>query len=57
LPGSRFQANDEKVFLDALRVKIRDAESLQVKNKAAYVVLGVTPERERELLGLWIANT
>ena len=39
------------VFLDALRVKIRDAESRQVKNKAVYVALGVTPEGERE----WIA--
>ena len=45
------------VFLDALRVKIRDAESRQVKNKAVYVALGVTPEGEREVLGLWIANT
>ena len=44
------------VFLDALRVKIRDAESRQVKNKAVYVALGVTPESEREVLGLWIAN-
>ena len=44
------------VFLDALRVKIRDAESRQVKNKAAYVALGVTTEGEREVLGLWIAN-
>jgi transposase-like protein len=35
------------VFLDALRVKIRDAESRQVKNKAVYVALGVTPEGER----------
>ena len=43
------------VFLDALRVKIRDAESRQVKNKAVYVALGVTPEGEREVLGLWIA--
>ena len=32
------------VFLDALRVKIRDAESRQVKNKAVYVALGVTPK-------------
>lgn len=40
------------VFLDALRVKIRDAESRQVKNKAVYVALGVTPEGEREVLGL-----
>ena len=38
-----------------LRVKIRDAESRQVKNKAVYVALGVTPEGEREVLGLWIA--
>ena len=44
------------VFLDALRVKIRDAESRQVKNKAVYVALGVTPEGEREVLGLWVAN-
>jgi len=44
------------VFLDALRVKIRDAKSRQVKNKAVYVALGVTPEGEREVLGLWIAN-
>ena len=49
-------ANHERVFLDALRVKIRDAESRQVKNKAVYVALGVTPEGEREVLGLWIAN-
>ena len=27
LPGSRLLANDERVFLDALRVKIRDAPS------------------------------
>jgi transposase-like protein len=30
-------------------------ESRQVKNKAVYVALGVTPEGEREVLGLWIA--
>ncbi|MFT6104952.1 MAG: hypothetical protein ACJA1E_001378 [Paracoccaceae bacterium] len=44
------------VFLAALRVKIRDAESRQVKNKAVYVALGVAPEGEREVPGLWIAN-
>ena len=41
------------VFLDALRVKISGAESRQVKNKAVYVALGITPEGEREVLGLW----
>ncbi|MDG1334978.1 MAG: IS256 family transposase [Tateyamaria sp.] len=44
------------VFLDALRVKIRDAESRPVKNKAVYVALGVNSDGEREVLGLWIAN-
>jgi transposase-like protein len=45
------------VFLDALRVKIRDAESRQVKNKAVYIALGVNADGEREVLGLWVANT
>ena len=40
------------VFLDALRVKIRDAESRQVKNKAVYLALGVNSDGEREVLGL-----
>jgi putative transposase len=31
-------------------------ESRQVKNKVVYVALGVTPEGEREVFGLWIAN-
>ncbi|MFT6103968.1 MAG: transposase-like protein [Paracoccaceae bacterium] len=44
------------IFLDALRVKIRDAESRQVKNKADYVAPGVTPEGEREVLDLRIAH-
>ena len=34
------------VFLDALRIKIRDAESRLVKNKAVYLALG-----------LWVADT
>jgi transposase-like protein len=45
------------VFFDALRVKIRDTESRQVKNKAVYVALGVNSDGEREVLGLWVANT
>jgi putative transposase len=43
------------IFFDALRVKIRD-EGL-VKNKAVYVVLGVKPSGEKEVLGLWIEQT
>lgn len=44
------------VIFDALRVKIRDADSRTVKNKAVYVALGVTRDGLREVLGLWIAD-
>ena len=43
------------VFLDALRVKIRD-EGL-VRNKAIYVALGLTLDGDKEVLGLWIEQT
>jgi len=43
------------IFLDALRVKIRD-EGL-VRNKAVYVALGVTPEGTKDILGLWIETS
>ena len=39
------------VIFDALRVKIRDADSRMVKNKAVYVALGVTRDGLREVLG------
>ena len=44
------------VIFDALRVKIRDADSRMVKNKAVYIALGVTRDGDREVLGLWIAD-
>ncbi len=40
------------VFLDALRIKIRD-EGL-VRNKAIYVAIGVRADGTKEVLGLWI---
>lgn len=40
------------VFLDAIRVKIRDQGS--VANKAVYLALGITPEGRKDVLGLWI---
>jgi putative transposase len=40
------------VFLDAIRVKIRD-ESL-VRNKAIHVAIGVRADGGKEVLGLWI---
>lgn len=43
------------VFLDALRVKVRD-EGL-VRNKAIYVALAITVEGEKEVLGLWVEQT
>ncbi|VWD27016.1 transposase [Burkholderia lata] len=43
------------VFLDALRVKIRD-EGV-VRNKAIYLALGVRRDGTRDVLGLWIEQT
>ena len=43
------------VFLDALRVKVRD-EGI-VRNKAVYVALGVRPDGTKDVLGLWIEQT
>jgi putative transposase len=43
------------VYLDALRVKVRDEGHVQ--NKAIYVVLGVNLEGQKEVLGLWVAQT
>jgi putative transposase len=43
------------VYLDALMVKVRDEGHIQ--NKAIYVVLGVNLEGQKEVLGLWVAQT
>jgi putative transposase len=43
------------VFLDAIRVKIRD-EGL-VRNKAVYLALGVAADGTKDILGLWIETT
>ncbi len=43
------------VFLDALRVKVREEGT--VRNKAVYVALGVRPDGTKEVLGLWIEQT
>jgi putative transposase len=43
------------VYLDALMVKVRDNGHIQ--NKAIYVVLGITLEGQKEVLGLWVAGT
>ena len=45
------------VIFDALRVKIRDKDSRIVRNKAVYIALGITGDGQREVLGLWIADT
>ena len=43
------------VFLDAIRVKIRDEGF--VRNKAIYIALGILPDGGKEILGLWIEQT
>ena len=41
------------IFIDALVVKIRDG---QVTNRPIYVVVGVTVNGERDILGLWAGD-
>ena len=43
------------VFIDALRVKIRD--EAMVRRTAIYLALAVLPDGHRDILGLWIEQT
>jgi putative transposase len=43
------------IFVDALMVKVRDGA--HVRNKAAYLVVGVDTDGVKHVLGIWIANT
>src|SRR5512134_597903 len=43
------------VFFDALRIKVRDEGT--VRNKAAYLALGVRPDGTKDILGLWIEHS
>jgi putative transposase len=43
------------VYLDCIHVKVRDSGTVRVK--AVYLALGVNLQGEKELLGLWIAQT
>lgn len=43
------------VYLDCIHVKVRDAGTVRVK--AVYLALGINLVGEKELLGLWIAQT
>ena len=41
------------IFIDAIVVKVRDG---RVRNKPIYVVIGVTVNGERDILGLWAGD-
>ena len=43
------------VYLDCIHVKIRDSGAVRVK--AAYLDIGINMNGEKEVLGLWIAQT
>jgi putative transposase len=43
------------LYLDCLHVKVR--ESGTVRNKAIYLAIGINLQGEKEVLGLWIAQT
>lgn len=53
--GRPLEAFYPLVFLDALRVKVRDEGT--VRNKAIYVALGVRADGTKDVLGLWIEQT
>ncbi len=42
------------VFMDAIHFKVRDNH--QIINKAAYVVVGVTLDGQKQILGIWIGE-
>ena len=42
------------IFMDAIRFKVRHEGRIQ--SKAAYVVLGVTIEGYKDILGIWIGE-
>jgi putative transposase len=50
VPSARPWAIYPVIFIDAIRVKIRDG---QVANRPIYLALGVTVDGERDILGLW----
>lgn len=54
-PQRPLEAMYPVVFLDALRVKVRDEGT--VRNKAVYLALGVRRDGTRDVLGLWIEQT
>ena len=43
------------IYLDAVRVKVRHSGS--VINKAVYLAIGVTLEGQKDVLGMWVAET
>jgi len=43
------------VYLDCIHIKVRDSGTVRVK--AVYLALGVNLQGQKELLGLWIAQT
>lgn len=43
------------VYLDALVIKVRDKAG--VRNKSAYLVVGVRTDGHKDVLGLWLAET
>lgn len=43
------------VYIDCIHVKVRDAGA--VRAKAVYLAIGINMQGEKEVLGLWIAQT
>jgi putative transposase len=55
MAGSPLEALYPIVYLDCIHAKVRDSGAVRVK--AVYLALGVDLNGDKELLGLWVAQT
>jgi transposase-like protein len=52
-PAAKCGAVYPVLFIDAIHIKVRDG---QVTNRPSYVVIGVTVDGHRDILGIWPAR-
>ena len=54
-PGKLARCSVPHVYLDCIHVKVRDNGGVRIK--AVYLAFGINLVGEKELLGIWIAQT
>ena len=53
MTGSKLASRSRGTSIDAIHVKVRDG---QVTNRPFYVVIGVTVDGHRDVLGIWAGD-